>query len=260
MDLRLSNIVNNIKDYRLSSNDERTLFDWLVVKQYDFGLGKPFLHSVAQVQEATMTTKFLQKKIFDKFVKMGFLTLGEDRYLNNRYRTFFVDFSVLSQPEIIGQIVEPNTKTYCNLISVFYHWAKQQKKSLKPVSKKRLKEMELEAEAVENLHKNMVDMWNSRVDMYNDGEFSSGKKPERLKLHIGTFAPSSNETRLMTILLKEYAADDILQSFMVFADNTLKGRISPAHPLQYFLTRDEGVFTVVKECNDYRMMSYDRGR
>ena len=255
MNIKLSNIVNGIKDYNLESNDERTLFDWLVIKQYDFGLGRPFTHSVAQVQEATLTTKYLQKQIFEKFVKMGFLTLGVERYMNNPYRTFFVDFSVLSQPAIIGQIIKTDTKTYYNLISVFSHWASEQKKALKPPSKKRLKEMELEAEAVENLHKQLVGVWNTRVEKYNNGELTP-RKPTELRLMIDTFTPNGNEKRLMARLLKEYSADTVANAFLVFSDETLRGRINPKHPLPYFLTREEGVFTVVKEFNDVYMMKY----
>ena len=256
MDIRLSTIVNNVKDYNMTSNDERTLFDWLVIKQYDFGLGKPFTHSVAQVQEATLTTKYIQKQTFEKFVKMGFLTLGTERYLNNPYRTYFVDFFVLSKPEIIGQLIKPETKTYCNLISVFSHWASEQKKALKPLSKKRQKEMELEAEAVEKLHTRLVGVWNSRVEKYNKGELTPGKKPAEHRLPIDTFVPSSNDKKLMTTILKEYSADAVTNAFMVFADDIFTGRISPRHPLPYFLTREEGVFTVMKELYDYFTMKY----
>lgn len=259
MDIKLSNIVCNIKDYRLRNNDERTLFDWLVIKQHDFGLGKPFLHSVAQIQNATLTTKYLQKQVFAKYVGMGFLELGKETYLNNPYRTFFVKFDVLSKPEVLGQIIEPGSETYNNLISHFTHWASEQKKELKPPSKKKQKEIEAEAKAVDDLLKNFVETWNGRVDMYNNGEMTA-KKPERKKVHVSTFAPSSNDKRLLTKLLRDNNVEAIMKAFMVFADMVVKGEIEPKSTLPYFLTRtDDGEFSVFIECTNRYNIDYGRG-
>lgn len=252
MDIKLSNIVNNIKDYILKNNDERTLFDWLVLKQYDFGLGKPFLHSVVQVQEATLTTKHLQKQIFGKFVSMGFLTLGMERYLNNPYRTFFVDFSVLAKPQILSQIIEPGSDTYNNLISYFSHWASEQKKALKPLTKKKQKELEAEAKAVNDLLISLVETWNSRVKMYNT------KNPEH-KMYVSTFAPSNEDNRLFAKLRKTYNDQAIREAFIVYADMVIKDEITPKRILPYFLTRnDDGEFSLVKYCND-RFITLYRG-
>ncbi len=262
MDIKLSNIVNNIKDYRLKNNDERTLFDWLVLKQYDFGLGKPFRHSVSQVQEATLTTKYLQKQIFEKFVKMGFLTLGTERYQNNPYRTFFVDFSVLTKPEILSQIIEPGSETYNNLISFFSHWASEQKKASKPLTKKQQKETEAEAKEVDNLLQSLAESWNDRVDLYNCGAITlDGEKPQRTKVHVSTFAPSCKEKRLFLKLLRTYNVQAISKAFMAYADMVIREEIKPKNLLPYFLTRtDDGEFSVFKDCTNHYNINYGSGR
>ena len=259
MEIHLSNFVKNIKDYKLRSNDERTLFDWLVLKQYDFGLGKPFFHSVKQVQEETLVTKYLQKQIFTKFVNMGFLTLGEERHMNNPYRTFLVTFSVLAKPEVLGSIIEPGTDTYNNLISYFVHWQKEERMNQKPLTKKRKKELEAEKSAVDALHSTLVKCWNTRVDMYNDG-ILTGEKPTWTKVHAQTFDPTTDERRQLGKLRNNYNDKAIENSFTVFADKVLKGEIKPDRIMSYFLTNHDGDFSVVRDCNNYFITQYGMGR
>ena len=133
MDILLSNILNSAKNYLLESNDERMMFDWLILKQHDFGHAKPFRHSILQIKEDTKIARYTQEKITQRFVKMGFLTVGVVCHQNNPYRSFFINFSVLSKPEVLRQIVKQDTDTYNSLISNFSHWAKEQKKELKPL-------------------------------------------------------------------------------------------------------------------------------
>ena len=258
MEIHLSNFVKNIKDYRLKNNDERTLFDWVVQKQYDFGLGRPFFHSVDQVQKATLTTKYEQKQIFGKFVNMGFLTLGEERHMNHPYRTFLVSFSVLSKPEVLRNIVEPGTETFDNLISNFTHWVKEEKKNQKPPTKKRLKELEAEALAVDALLEAMVKCWNERVEMYNNG-ILTGEKPKRLRVYACGLVPNVGEKKLIAKLRNNFNDEVIKRAFIVQADKTLKEEISPKHILSYFLTYKDGDFPVIREFSDYYTTCYGSG-
>ena len=114
---KVSNIIRMARDYKLS-NDERTMFDWLVVKQEDFGLGKPFRHSFSQVEKEIHISKFMQQKIIKHFEDLGFLKKTITYFDNNRFNTFLVDFTILTKPEVLGEIVNAESKTY----SEFKKW------------------------------------------------------------------------------------------------------------------------------------------
>ena len=258
MEILLSNILNSAKNYILKTNDERMFFDWLVLKQHDFGLAKPFRHSVPQIQQDTKIARYSQEKITKRFVDLGFLTVGVVCHQNNPYRSFFVDFAVLSRPEVLEKIVRPGTDTYNSLISNFSHWATEQKKELKPLTKKQRKEAETEAQAIEALFRRLVDQWNERVEMFNNGKLT-GEKPSRTKVYVATFAATKNAKILMGKLRVKYADETIVNAFLVFADEILKGRIKPPkNVLLYFLTCNEGDFDVVNNCYNYFITSYER--
>lgn len=256
MEILLSNILNSAKNYLLKSNDERMMFDWLVLKQHDFGLAKPFRHSVPQIQEATKIARYSQEKIAQRFVDMGFLTVDVVYHQNNPYRSFFVDFSVLSKPEVLGHIVKPGTDTYNSLISNFSHWAKEQKKELKPLSKRQRKEAEADVQAVEALFPKLVEQWNERVEMYNNGELTK-EKPSRVRVYVATFAPTKNAKMLMRKLRVKYPDEAIIKAFLVYADEIMKEKIKmPKSVLLYFLTCNEGEFGVVNNCYNRYVTMY----
>ncbi len=258
MDILLSNILISAKNYLLKSNDERMMFDWLVLKQHDFGLAKSFRHSVPQIQEETKIARYSQEKITQRFVDMGFLTVGKVYHQNNPYRSFFVDFSVLSKPELLGQLVKPGTDTYNSLISNFSHWANEQKKEMKPLSKKQRKEAETEVQAIEALFPRLVEQWNERVDMYNNGELTQ-EKPSRSRVYVASFVPTKNAKMLMGKLRVKYPDEAIIKAFMVYADEIMRGKIkTPKSILLYFLTCNEGEFDVVNNCYNYYVTSYGR--
>ena len=70
----VSTILHFCADYKLTP-DERTLFDWLVVKQCDFGVSKSFRASIPQVQAATGVSRRKQDAALKKFILITLLHL-----------------------------------------------------------------------------------------------------------------------------------------------------------------------------------------
>lgn len=108
---KVSNILRLARDYRLSLQ-EGMMFDWLVIKQEDFGVGSPFRASIPQVHKATRLSRRQQDNAIKHFTRLKFLTVTSTYYNNNPYRTYYVDFAVLAQPEVLSEIVEPDSETY----------------------------------------------------------------------------------------------------------------------------------------------------
>lgn len=242
-----------VKDYKLS-NDERTLFDWLVFTQRGFGVGKPFRHSIPQVKAATNVTRFSQGKIFAHFVKLGFLKLGTDVFNNNTYRSFFVDYSALAQKEVLGQVVHEGTETFSAMLKMFAAWAKEQAKGEKPLTKKEQKAKEAKLAAVESLLNILNSVWEERVEMYNNGELTSNK-PKRAKL-VSTLVCKPTTKKVLANLQNVYNDTDIRYAFVAYADDLLRGNTKTDKILPYFLTYDEGAFVVVDRFLEYHSLNY----
>lgn len=249
----LSNIVRMIKDYKVS-NDERTLFDWLVFTQRGFGVGKPFRHSIAQVKAATNITRFSQDKLFARFVELGFLKLGTDVFNNNTYRSFFVDYSALAKKEVLGQVVHEGTETFSAMLKMFAAWAKEQAKGEKPLTKKEQKAIEAKLAAVEPLLNTLNSVWKERVEMYNNGELTSSK-PGRAKL-VSTLVCKPTTKKALANLQNVYNDTDIRYAFVAYADDLLRGNTKTDKILPYFLTYDEGTFVVVDRFLEYHSLNY----
>ncbi len=249
----LSNIVRMVKDYRVS-NDERTLFDWLVFTQRGFGVGKPFRHSIPQVKAATNVTRFSQGKLFAHFVELGFLKLGTDVFNNNTYRSFFVDYSALAKKEVLGQVVHEGTETFSAMLKMFAAWAKEQAKGEKPLTKKEQKAKEAKLAAVDPLLNTLNSVWKERVEMYNSGELTSSK-PGRAKL-VSTLVCKPASKKALANLQNVYSDTDIRYAFVAYADDLLRGNTKTDKILPYFLTYDEGAFVVVDRFLEYHTLNY----
>lgn len=244
-----------VKDYRVS-NDERTLFDWLVFTQRGFGVGKPFRHSIPQVKAATNVTRFSQGKLFAHFVELGFLKLGTDVFNNNTYRSFFVDYSALAKKEVLSQIVHEGTDTFSAMFKMFAAWAKEQAKGEKPLTKKEQKVVEAKLAAVEPLLNILNETYANRVKMYNNGELTS-EKPKRTK-NAATLVCTAKSKKQFTTLMGIYNNDSINAAFIAYVDDLLRGNLKTDKILPYFLTYDEGEFVVVNRYLEYYTLNYGR--
>lgn len=241
-----------VKDYKVS-NDERTLFDWLVFTQRGFGVGKPFRHSISQVKAATNVTRFSQDKIFAHFVELGFLKLEKDNFNNNTYRSFFVDYSALAKKEVLGQIVREG-ENFSEMLKMFGRWAKEQAKGERPLTKKEQKAKEAKLAAVEPLLTNLSGLYATRVKMYNNGEIT-GSKPKRTKSSTKLVCNQAAKKQLVR-LMEIYDTDDIHSAFMAYTDSILTGETKTNKIIPYFLTFDNGDFVVVDRFLDCYTLNY----
>lgn len=249
----LSNIVRMIKDYKVS-NDERTLFDWLVFTQRGFGAGKPFRHSISQVERAVNVSRYVQNKFFAHFVELGFLKLGKDKFNNNEFRSFFVDYSALAKKEVLGQIVREGTETFANMLKMFTAWAKEQAKGENPVSKREQKIIAAKLDAVEPLLNRLNSLYADRVERYNSG-WLTGTKPSRTK-SAAKLVCTKSAKRQFVKLMEIYSGNDIYSAFMAYTDSLLKGETKTTKIIPYFLTIDEGDFVVADRFLEYYTLNY----
>jgi hypothetical protein len=252
-DIVLSNIVRIVKDYKVS-NDERTLFDWLVFTQRGFGVEKPFRHSIQQVKTATNVTRYSQHKCFSRFVELGFLTIAKECYNNNEYRSFFVDYSTLAKKEVLGQIVRKGTETFSAMLKMFEQWAKEQTKGEKPMTKKEQKAKEAKLASVEPLLNTLNSTWKERIEMFNNGKLTSGK-PVRAKT-VSMLVCKPTTKKALANLRNVYDDTSIRYAFEAYADNLLTGETKTDQILPYFLTYDEGTFVVVDRFLEYHALHY----
>ncbi len=258
---KVSNILRMARDYRLSI-EERMMFDWLVVKQEDFGLEKPFRHSIPQVQEATGIARHSQEKAMKHFTSLGFLKIGTDYYQNNPYRTYFVNFSILGKPEVLREIIKADTETFKDFSEWINELAAKQAKQEKPLSKTKQKQLEKEkakAEAdTEILYNRLCETWKSRVDLYNNGELT-GEMPKRTKIY-DQLPLGLNGKRLLWRLSKKYDGQTICNAFVVYADGCLIETIKPRNIFLYFLKYEDGDFPVVDDMINYHALNYGKNR
>lgn len=253
--ITLSNIVSVVKDY-LVSNDERTLFDWIVFTQRGFGLGLPFRHSIAQVRAATNVARHTQDKCFAHFVALGFLQQAKENYGGKEYRSFFIDFKVLSKPEVLGEIIRPTTDTHREMLVMFTEWAKEQAKSEKPLSKKQLKEEKAKLEAVDSLMPQLNRTYAERVQMFNEGKLTE-EKPERAK-NSAALVCNLQSKKALSKLLQVYDEASIDGSFLAYTDDLLKGQVCTKKILPYFLTYENGSFVVADRYLEKYTLEYGR--
>ena len=249
----LSNIVRMIKDYQVSCH-ERTLFDWLVFTQRGFGAGKPFRHSIQQVETATAISRHLQNKTFGHFADLGFLKLGKDTFNNNEYRSFFVDYSVLVKKEVLGQIVREGTETFANMLKMFTAWAKEQAKGEKPVPKREQKIIAAKLDAVEPLLNRLSSLYADRVEKYNSG-WLTGTKPKRTKSSAKLVCAQPSKKQFVK-LMEIYDNDSICNAFMAYTDSILKGETKTTKIIPYFLTFDDGDYVVANRFMEYYTLNY----
>lgn len=240
-ELKLSNFLSMIPDC-LMTNDERTLFDWLVFKcSYNFDW---YRHSITQVQAETGVKRKMQDSIFSNFRKLGFLEMKRTYYNGNPYRSFYVHFRMLATSKVLGYLFRENSPTYNVMMQQFRECAAEQKKQTKSRSQTKADE-EREAMGTARLNEALrkIDaVWKRRIEMYNDGELTDGK-PQRGKtvtaLHKSKPAKSN-----LRILLQNYEPDDIKNAFVAYADEVLRGNIETSQILPYFLKRQGSEFPV----------------
>lgn len=232
--LNISTNFSLVEDCKLT-NDERVLFDWLVFMQERIGLGTPFNHSIAQIEKRTKTSRFIQEKAFSKFSELGFLTIGKHLVGNNPYKSFHVNFQVLSKDEVLGWLYADG-KTYKNRKSVFQSLAEQQKSDMNRT------DYEQESN-VNGLYTILSQCWKERIELYNNGELQECE-PECQKRQVMLSCDRKTLDKLCNVL-DFYDKESVKCAFTAYADEVLTGDIEPDKILPYFLHKEDGDFVVV---------------
>lgn len=241
-ELKLSNFIAMIPDCTMS-NDERTLFDWLVFKcSYNFDW---YRHSIPQVQAETRIRRKMQDKIISWFKELGFLEVQKTYYQNNPYRSFYVDFSVLSKEKVLQKLFSPGSETYTTMLSQFQKLAQEQKVHVKQSRSQRKREASIEAKRISELNEvqRVMDIvWSERIEMYNDGMLTE-ERPKRKRV-VTKLHKSKPSKELIRKLLTSYEIDDIKNAFIAYVDDLLKGNVTTSHIVPYFLKYEKGDFPV----------------
>ena len=245
-DLQLSSFISILPHYRLSSNDERVMFDWLVFKcSYNLD---GYTHSIPQIQKETMVARYSQEKIIAKFCEMGFLKVEKVLIQNCPYKNFRIDFGILSKTETLENIIDPSTPTFNTLTTAFRELADEQKKQGKANTKTRREK----TQKASHLYDELNEIYRQRVDLFNKGR-TKGKK---IKTSI---SKSRATTALLNRASHEYEVDSIKNAFVAYADAVIKGTITPTNILAYFLKCESGDFPVISYYLDHLNTSYTYG-
>ena len=93
-------------DYLLAP-DEVVLFEWLLFKQYYFGVRSYFHYSKPRIEADTRIGRRRQEAIIKKFEDMGFLhcITMHDNKKGSLTRNFKIDYGVLANENVLSQIV-----------------------------------------------------------------------------------------------------------------------------------------------------------
>ena len=222
-------IMNKVrKNYVLTDIQEIQFFEYIVGMganlKYDFN------KSIKSIFEYTGIPRRAQERIAKKFSEMGFLRVGTGEYKGNPHRSYAVRFDNLSDPAVLGLIMKPGTELYERNIKFFSSLADKQ---LPIVTK----EEASDKKAAEKLHERLCDHMVRRNKMYNDGEL--GVEPDK-RLPLDTKLPMSRRVLAkLSAMIKMLGADSIVNAFVAFYDDKLKGNIKPKNLLEYFWVYDE---------------------
>ena len=237
VDTPLCTFVQRIGDYELRSPAERCLFDWLVMSAIGFGYDE-FTHSIRQIEVELGIKRKTQEKILSNFESLGFLKCGYKEFKDKKYKSFQVDFKKLSEQETLVQIVKPNAVTFGNFVEFFtFHAKKQGKKVVKP-TKAQIKKAEKEAALAKSIHEMLIERYNERVEMYNNGSMGVITRKK-----ITSKLPYSKKIERRIIGLYSFVGNSelaIRNSFTALTDYWLQGRVSIKNDiLLYFLTYND---------------------
>ena len=153
-----------------------------------------------------------------------------------------MNFELLGQ--LLGQLIKEGTPTYDLYLKQIKEWAKEQKETTKPLSKREVKEKEQQEVKVNVMIDVLDNVWCERVKKYNSGELTD-EEPSRKKRAI-QLARTKNAKNTLSHLMETYNSQSIKYSFIAFADDVLTGGISPENLLLYFVKSDGHGYPVVE--------------
>ncbi len=225
-----TNIIR-LQSYRLSP-DEVVLFDWLIVKQVAFKY-QDFHYSQARIEEETRVKRTRQNVIFTLFKEMGFLysQVRENRETRGRVNFFRVDFDVLSDKDVLCEIINAQAPIFKDFIEYMKYLSTEQRKSVREQKNKPVSGI-----SSDRIYKLLNDMYEKRRIMYNKGDLT-GKKPEWGK-SASQLQRNKHIERRLDRLSQLYDDNTICNAFTAYTDSVLKEEKKPENFMNYFLSYD----------------------
>lgn len=219
--------------------DETIFFDWLVTKSVVVFKFKQFYYSQEKIEKETRIKRYALERIIKRFTAMGFLTV-ETKQKNEepgRSRYYSIDFSKVVErlPEIVDQ-GHQHAKPMETYFSALSRMQKRKRRQDTETPKERTNKA-----IADRVYNKFNEVYESRVEMYNNGELTEGPRPERA-FDAVMFERSAPINALLSKIGKAYDLDTIENSFIVFVDEMLKDqsfRRSISSPLAFFLEYDE---------------------
>lgn len=213
--------------------DEVVLFDWFVVKQVSFKY-KEFHYSQKRIEEETRIKRTRLEIIIMKFETLGFLKsdVRENKDTRGRVRYFKIYFELLSDSDVLSEIINPGSSIFKNFIKYMKHLLAEQKKSLKIP-----KEHEIDSSTPNRVYLLLNDTYEKRRVMYNDGGMTD-EKPERAKSQT-QLQRNKPIDRKLERLSKKYDDNAISHAFTSYTDSVFKEESTPDNFMNYFLSYDD---------------------
>ncbi len=243
----LATNILRLHDYLLAP-DEVVLFDALVVKSISFHY-KTFYYSQQRIEREMRIKRTRFEKIIKMYEEMGWLTTYIDKIpeTDGQIRYFYVNFTTLAQPEILGKIVRGESGLFADMQAYMLHHSDMAYKASTPATRKEERKKKKDSEIVEEIRVILQDTMNERRKMYNNGEITD-EKPKRTLL-MTTLALTAQQKNSLLELNYRYGTEAIRQSFTAYYDCVLEGdSYKPKNLLNYFLSKDKfssdyGIFT-----------------
>ena len=222
-----------IQNYLLPP-DEVIMFDWLLIKSISFGYVE-FHYSQSRIEKEIRIKRTRQDKIISLFQELKFLTVSvkEFSYSKGRVKHFHVSFDVLSDKDVLSEIIDSESSIFNNFISFMEYHSSEQKK----ITKRSKKDEVVSNDNSDTVYKTMNDTYVRRIKMYNNGELTN-EKPKRLKSQTQLQSNRIINKRL-NLLNKKYDVNTIINSFTAYTDAVFKGEEHPDNFMNLFLSYNE---------------------
>ena len=236
--------------YKFDSNDGIVFFDWLVMTAIWKGYTE-FTYPIQKILKTTKVSRRQQEKYTQQFIDLGFLKVFTRSNNMGRYRSYFVDFSILKTPEVLSHIIEDKD-------SSFKRWATYHATCQKKATKASAIELANNNDFINATRQRLEGTYNERIRMYNEGKLT-GQKPNRLKKSTELSNTKAVKDKIGRLLV-QHSDQAIIHAFLVYADDILRGSIKPSRILQYFLAEEDGEFKLFDSyLNKFNMdYSYER--
>ena len=218
----------------LIAPDEVILFDWLVVKQVSFKF-QDFHYSQARIEEETRIKRTRQEQIISHFTSLGFLSaeVGVNKETRGRVRYFKVDFEVLTNNNVLNQIINEKEPLFGNFIKYMKYLSIEQGKAAKPQKKE-----SYDAATANRIYKLLNETYDARRKMYNSGRLTNNKKPKRTKSET-QLPRNKNIEKKLESLANIYSDSTIDNAFIAYIDSVFIGEVAPSKIMEYFLSYDD---------------------